>query len=116
VGLLLTSTTGHLPSKSDSAMSRRIRCQLLRALPPPLIDDLAPPPSASPSPMTSSPAIIERYTSRDPISFFQLFNLTGVRAMLTPAVMFMLLLNHASIQVMLNLVLEFVMIYILVLI
>jgi hypothetical protein len=48
------------------------------------------------------------------MSFFHLFNLTGVRAM--SVVMFMLLLNHASIQVMLNLVLEFAMIYFLVLI
>ena len=96
-------------------MSRRIRRQLLQALPPPLIKELAPsPPPASPctslSLATSSPAIVERYTSRYTMSFFHLFNLTGVRAVL---VMFMLLLNHASIQVMLNLVLEFVMIYIL---
>ena len=61
-----------------------------------------------------------------------LFNLTGVRAMLTPVfmlfdlidsvramltlVILFMLLNHASIQAMLILVFEIVMIYILVLI
>ena len=113
--------TRRLPSKLGGATSRRIRRQLLRDLPPPLIDDLAPSPlaaspSASPSPTTSSPATVERYTSRDPISLLVLFNLmASVRAMLTLVLLFMLL-NHASIRVMLILVPKIVMICILVLI
>ena len=105
-------------------MSRRIRRQLLRALPPPLSDDIdlvplspASSPSTSPSPAITS--TIERYISRVLMSSFILFNLFGVRAMLTPVVMFMLcnmLFDHASIQYMLNLVFQIVMIYILVLI
>jgi hypothetical protein len=113
--------TGRLPSKSGDATSWRIRRQLLRDLPPPLIDDLAPSPlatspSASPSPVTSSPATVERYTSRDLMSLFMLFNLmASVQAMLTLVLLFMLL-NHASIRAMLILVPKIVMIFILVLI
>ena len=105
-------------------MSRRIRRQLLRALPPPLSDDIdlvplspASSPSTSPSPAITS--TIERYISRVLMSSFILFNLFGVRAMLTPVVMFMLcnmLFDHVSIQYMLNLVFQIIIIYFLVLI
>jgi hypothetical protein len=113
--------TGRLPSKSGGATSRRIHRQLLRDLPPLLIDDLAPSPlaaspSASPSPVTSSPATIKRYTSRDPMSLFMLFNLmASVRVRLTLVLLFMLL-NHASIRAMRILVPKIAMICILVLI
>ena len=53
--LLLTFTMGHLPSKSGGATSWRIRSQLLRTLPSPLIDDLVPAAASSPS-ASSSPA------------------------------------------------------------
>ena len=71
------------------------------SLPPPLINDLTPSPppaspSASPLAATSSPATVERYTPRDPMSFFELFNLTGVRALITPIFMLMML-NHTSV-------------------
>jgi hypothetical protein len=60
------------------------------------------------SPATSSPTTVERYTSRDPMSLFVLFNLmASVRAMLTLVLLF-ILLNHATIRAMLILVPIFV--------
>jgi hypothetical protein len=93
-------------------MSRRIRRQLRRALPPPLIDDfdndfninyidvdLVPSSPPSASPMTT--AIVSRYHPRDLILSFVLSNM---------------LICHASMLYMLDLVHLFYMIYILVLI
>jgi hypothetical protein len=103
-------TSSRLQSKSVGATSQRICRQLLRSLPPPLIDDLAPPLA------TSSPYAVERYTSRDPMSPFMLFDMVAsVQDMFILVLLFMLL-DHASIQAMFNLVLKFVMIYIMVLI
>ena len=107
--LLPTFTTGRLSSKSGFATYRRIRRQLLRSLPPPLIDDFTLPPS--PSPATSSP--VQRYTSRDSFMLFDM--MASVRDMFMLVLLF-ILLGHASIQVMFNLVRGFIMIYILVLI
>jgi hypothetical protein len=131
---LKSSTTVRLPKAASArrlrrrqvrgivggATSWRIRHQLLRALPPPLIDDLnltSSFTSASPPPATTT--TIGRYNPRDLMSSFILSNLSGVRARLTPVIVFMLcnmLFCHASIQYMLNLVHQFIMIYILVLI
>jgi hypothetical protein len=103
IRLLLTFTTGHLPSKSGGATSRRIRRQLRRAIPPPLIDDfdvdLVPssPPSASPT----TTATVGRYNPRDLILSFILSNM---------------LICHANMLYILDLVHLFYMIYILVLI
>jgi hypothetical protein len=112
VRLLPTFTTGRLPSKSGSATSRRIRRQLRRALPPPLIDDfdddfnindfdvdLVPssPPSASPT----TTGTVDRYNPRDLILLFILSNM---------------LICRASMLYMLDLVHLFYMIYILILI
>jgi hypothetical protein len=98
--LLSTFTTGRLPSKSGGATSRRIRHQLRRALPPPLIDDfdddfnindfnvdlvLSSPPSASPT----TTATIGRYNPRDLILSFILSNM---------------LIDHASMLYILDLV------------
>jgi hypothetical protein len=110
--LLPTFTTGRLSSKSGGATSRRIRRQLRRALPPPLIDgfdddfdindfdvDLVPssPPSASPT----TAVTVDRYNFHDLILSFILFNM---------------LICHASMLYILDLVNLFYMIYILVLI
>ena len=101
--LLQTSTIGHLPSKLGSATSHRVRHQLLRALPPSLIDDFVPPPAAT------SPSVDKRYTHRDPICYCCM-----------PAVLIMLMFIM-SMFMLSNLttmmpVYEIVMIYVLVLI
>jgi hypothetical protein len=112
VRLFLTFTTDRLPSKSGGATSRRIRRQLRRALPPPVIDDFdddfnindfdvdlvsSSPPSASPT----TTATVGRYNPRDLILLFILSNI---------------LICHASMLYILDLVQLFYMIYILVLI
>ena len=107
--MLSIFTTGRFPSKSGGATSRRIRRQLLRSLSPLLIDDFAIPPS--PSPAMSSP--VQRYISRDSFMLFDM--MASVRDMFMLVLLF-ILLGHASIQVMFNLVRGFIMIYILVLI
>jgi hypothetical protein len=112
VQLLPTFTTGRLPSKSSGATSRRIRRQLRRALPPPLIDDfdddfkindfdvdLVPPSLPSTSPTTT--ATVGRYNPRDLILSFILSNMP---------------IRHTSMLYMLDLVHLFYMIYILFLI
>jgi hypothetical protein len=103
---------GRLLSKSDGATSRRIRRQLRRALPTTLIDDfddnfdindfdidLVPssPPSASPT----TTATVDRYNFHDLILSFILFNM---------------LICHASMIYILDVVHLFYMIYILVLV
>jgi hypothetical protein len=107
VRLLSTFTTSRLPSKSDGAKSQRIRYQLRRALPPPLIDDidddfdvdLIPPSPPSASPTTI--ATVSRYNPHDLILSFILSNMP---------------ICHTSMLNMLDLVHVFYMIYILFLI
>jgi hypothetical protein len=110
VRLLLTFTTGRLPSKSGVAMSRCIHRQLRRALPPPLINDFDDDfnindvdfvPSSPPSTSPTTIATVGRYNPRDLILLFILFNM---------------LICHANMLYMLDLVHLFYMIYILVLI
>jgi hypothetical protein len=110
--MLLTFTTGCLPSNSGGATSWRIRRQLHWALLPPLIDDfdddfnindfdidLVPSSLQSASPTTI--ATVGRYNSRDLIFSFILSNM---------------LICHTSMLYVLDLVHLFYMIYILVLI
>jgi hypothetical protein len=108
VRLLLTFTTGRLPSKSGGATFRRIRRQLRRALPPPLIDDFDDDfnindfdvdlvPSSSPT----TTATVGKYNPRDLILSFILSNM---------------LICHANMLHIIDLVHLFYMIYILVLI
>jgi hypothetical protein len=112
VRLLQTFTTDHLPSKSGGATSRRIHRQLRRALPPPLIDDfdddfnindfdvdLVSSSALSASPTTT--ATVGRYNPRDLIMTFILSNM---------------MICHASMLHILDLVHLFYVIYILVLI
>jgi hypothetical protein len=110
--LLPTFTTGRLPSKSGGATSRRIRRQLCRALPPPLIDDFDDDfnindfdvnlvPSSPPSASLTNTTTVGRYNPHDLILSFILSNM---------------LICHASMLYMLDLVHLFYMIHILVLI
>jgi hypothetical protein len=115
----------HLPKAASTHCLRRCQARGIvnGNVPPLLINDLdfAPSstPSASPPPSTTS--TIVRYHSRDLILSFIMSNLLSVRTMFTIIIMFMLILCnilicHASLLYMLNLVHQFVMIYILVLI
>jgi hypothetical protein len=112
VRLLSTFTTSHLPSKLGGATSRRIRHQQRRSLAPPLINDfdddfnindfdidLVPSSPAFASPTTT--ATVGRYNPHDLILMFILSNM---------------LIYHASMLFMFDLVHLFYMIYILVLI
>jgi hypothetical protein len=100
---------GRLPSKSGGATSRRIRRQLHRALPPPLIVnfdndfnidgfDVDLVPSSSPSASPTTTATVHSYNYRDLILSFILSNI---------------LICHASMLYILDLVHLFYMIYIL---
>jgi hypothetical protein len=118
-------TTARLPK---AASARRLRRRQARGIVngnvlPLLIDDLDFTPSSTPyaSPLPSTTSTIVRYHSRDLILSFIMSNLSSVRVMLTIIIMFMLILCNmlicnASLLYMLNLVHQFVIIYILVLI
>ena len=79
VRLLPTSTIGHLPSKLGGAKYCRVNHELLRALPPPLID------GSVPSQTTMSPLANKRYTHRDSIYYF------GMRTILITMVLALML-------------------------
>lgn len=116
-----SSTTACLPK---AASARRLCCRQARGISngnisPPLIDNLR---SCSFIIVicisTTNDYICNRKVfSRDIMLFFIQSDLSGVRAMFTPVIMFMLcimLICHASILYMLNLAHLFIMIYILV--
>ena len=89
-------------------MSRRIRRQLLRALPPPLINNFVPPQAMA------SPSADERHMHRDPICYCRMPTVLMITLLLiTPLFMLTNLTSMLGLQMLVS---KIVMIYVLVLI
>jgi hypothetical protein len=123
------STTARLPKGASARRLRRAKARgvVIKNTPPPLIDDFdddfniddidisdlapSPPPATSSTPSTTTTT--ERYNSLDLILTFVQSNLSAGLSMLVMLMLWNMLICYTSMPYMFNLVLIFIMIYVL---